>query len=81
MTETATQNLGSVGELTESYSAGVASASASAALPVTSFGLTLNVQATASLDAKVLIAYLAAKLGGPIPAEVAAFLESVLAAT
>lgn len=79
--ETATQKIGSVGQVTENFDKGVASASGSAALPPTNFGLSVGVQVTASLDAKILIGFLAAKIGGPIPAEVAAFLEATLAAT
>lgn len=73
------QKLGNIAVLDESYSKGVVSASGSAALPVNAFGLSLGVQVNATLDAKILIGYLAAKIGGPIPAEVAAFLESALA--
>lgn len=75
------QKLGSVGQADESYSKGVASASASVAVPQTSYGLTLKLTAEADLDAKVLIGYLAAKIGGPVPAEVASFLESALGST
>lgn len=75
------QNIGSVGNATETYSKGVASAVATVAVPQTSYGLTLKVSAEADLDAKVLVAYLAAKIGGPVPAEVAAFIELALGAT
>jgi hypothetical protein len=77
----ATQPLGSFGSASEDYSAGVGSASASAAIPATTFGLSGQVQVTVSLDAKILIGYLAGKIGGPVPAEVAAFLEAALAAS
>jgi hypothetical protein len=75
------QNLGTMGQVVESYSKGVVSAAANANLPATAFGLSLTLQANVSLDAKVLIGYLAAKIGGPVPAEVAAFLETALAVT
>lgn len=74
------QQLGNVGQAVESYSKGVASASANLAVAQTAYGLSAKVGLELDLDAKVLIAYLAAKIGGPIPAEVAAFLESALAA-
>jgi hypothetical protein len=79
--EQATQALGSLGTATESLSAGVASAKASGALAQTAWGLSLNVSVEADLDAKKLIGYLAGKIGGPIPAEVATFLEAALATT
>lgn len=75
------QNIGSVGKASESYSKGVATASAEVALPNTSFGLTVSLEANVSLDAKVLIAFLATKVGGPVPAEVASFIEAALAVT
>jgi hypothetical protein len=81
MTEQASQNLGSVATVTESYSAGVGSAGIAANLPQTVWGLSGNVALNLKLDASVLIAYLAAKIGGPIPTEVAAFLEATLKAT
>lgn len=81
MPESATQKLGDFGSATESLAAGVASVAASAALPLNAFGLSLSVEVKAALDAKVLIGYLAAKIGGPVPSEVAAFLEAALAAT
>lgn len=74
------QALGNVGKADESYAKGVASASVSVAVPATSYGLSLNVSVGANLDAKILIAYLAAKIGGTVPAEVASFLEAALAA-
>ncbi len=77
----AEQQLGTFGEVTETFSKGVAKATLSAALPPTSFGLKLNVSVDGSLDAKSLIDYLAAKIGGPVPAEVASFIEAALALT
>lgn len=79
--EQATQQIGSVGSVTESFSAGVAAVEASLVLPQTAWGLSGSLPLKLSLDSKVLIAYLAAKIGGPIPAEVASFLEMALAAT
>jgi len=76
--ESASQNIGSDVKVSESLAAGVVSVSGSAALPATDFGLTLSVQVTGGLDASVLISFLAAKIGGPVPAEVAAFLEAAL---
>jgi hypothetical protein len=73
------QNIGNVGQVTESYSKGVVSATGAVALPANPWGLTVGLQVNASLDAKILIAYLAAKVGGPVPATVAEFLESALA--
>ncbi len=81
MSEQVSQSLPNLGSVSESYAAGVASANASLALPETAWGLTIAVQASASLDAKKLIGYLAAKAGGPVPAEVASFIEAALAAT
>lgn len=75
------QKLGSFGDVQESYAKGVASLSATAALPATEFGLQVSVKLEGSIDAKVLVAYLAAKIGGPVPAEVASFLETALALT
>lgn len=75
------QKLGSVGVADESFSKGVASTSASAEIPATSFGLSGSVQLKLDLDAKILVGYLAAKIGGPVPAEVASFIELALAAT
>lgn len=75
------QAIGSYGKLDETYSKGVASASGSFSAPANEFGLSLSLQLKADLDAKTLVAYLAAKVGGPIPAEVAAFIESALAIT
>ena len=75
------QKLGSFGDATETFSAGVAKAAVTAVLPATSFGLTGSVQVALSLDAGTLIAFIAAKIGGPVPAEVAAFLEAALKAT
>lgn len=75
------QALGTLGQVTETYSGGVASAQVAVNVPQTSYGLSINVQATASLSATTLIGYLAAKIGGPVPAEVAAFLEMALKAT
>lgn len=74
------QKIGSVGDIQESYSKGVVSVQGSAAFPANSFGLSLKVSIEGDLDAKVLIGYLAQKIGGPIPAEVASFLELALAA-
>jgi hypothetical protein len=62
----------------ESYSKGVAQATATVAVPQTAWGLSLDVTAVAKLDAPTLIGYLAGKIGGPIPAEVALFLETAL---
>ena len=75
------QNLGTLGTVTESYAAGVAGVVVAAALPPTAFGLQFNLSLSGSLDASTLIGYLAGKVGGPIPAEVAAFLELALKAT
>lgn len=75
------QKLGSVGLADESYAKGVASAKASVTVPSTAYGLKLNVSVEADLDASVLIGYLAGKIGGPIPAEVASFIELALKAT
>jgi hypothetical protein len=75
------QNIGNVGIVTESYAAGVASAVVAVAVPPTSYGLNVKLSAELDLDAKVLIGYLAAKIGGPVPAEVATFIEGALAAT
>ncbi len=75
------QSLGNLGSASETYAKGVAGASAVLNLPATAFGLSLSIQANASLDAKILVAYLAAKIGGPVPAEVASFIELALAAT
>lgn len=75
----AKQELGSFGEVSESYSAGVGSVSASAALPKTAFGLSAKISIEADLDAKDLIEYLAQKIGGPVPETVAQFLEAALA--
>lgn len=74
----AEQNIGSVGSVTESYSKGVASVDAEVKLPQTSYGLEVVVSIKGDLDASKLIAYLAGKIGGPIPAEVASFLEGAL---
>lgn len=79
--EEATQKLGALGSVQESYAAGVASVSGSVALPATAFGLSASADLKLSLDAKALIEYIAAKIGGPVPAEVAAFLEMALKAT
>jgi hypothetical protein len=65
---------------TESFASGVASAKVSVLVPQTAWGLTLKLPLELDLDATVLIAYLAAKIGGPIPAEVAVFLETALKA-
>lgn len=77
----ADQTLNQFVSTSESYAAGVASAKASVSVPQTSYGLTLKISAEADLDAGTLIGYLAAKIGGPIPAEVAVFLESALKST
>ncbi len=74
----AEQKLGSVGEATETYAKGVASTSVAITPIATAFGLLLSGQLNASLDASVLIAYLAAKIGGPVPAEIASFLETAI---
>jgi len=80
--EQATQSLpDGLGELSESYAAGVASAECSVVLPKTAFGLSLTLDVKGSLDATVLIPYLAAKAGGEVPAEIAKWLTKVLAAT
>jgi hypothetical protein len=75
------QKIGSVGSASESYAKGVASADASVSVPQNAFGLSVSLQLNVSLDAKILIGYLAGKIGGPVPAEVASFLELALAAT
>jgi hypothetical protein len=75
------QSIGNVGNAVESYAKGVASAVATVAVPQTAYGLTLKISAEADLDSAVLIAYLAAKIGGVVPAEVAAFLELALKST
>lgn len=81
MSESATQKLGSVGTATETFAAGVETAAVAVSLPETAWGLTVGVQANQSLDAKKMITYMAAKIGGPIPAEVAVFVDSYLAAS
>lgn len=73
------QKIGDVGVMDESYAKGVASVTATISVPSTSYGLSIKISAEADLDAKILIGYLAGKIGGPIPAEVAAFLENALA--
>ncbi len=75
------QNLGNLGKVDESYAKGVANASVTFALPTNSFGLSVKANIEADLDAKTLVAFLAAKIGGPIPAEVASFIEAALAIT
>lgn len=74
------QAIGNVGKADETYSKGVAGASVSLAVLPTAYGLSFGVSVNASLDAKILIGYLAARIGGPVPAEVALFLETALAA-
>ena len=74
----AEQKLGSVGEATETYAKGVATASVAITPVTTAFGLSLSGQLNVSQDAALLIAYLAAKIGGPVPAEIASFLETAL---
>ena len=73
------QKIGDVGSISETFATGVAAVSAQLNLPATTFGLQIGVAVNGTLDAKILIAYLAAKIGGPIPAEVASFLEAALA--
>lgn len=75
------QAIGSLGQAVESFSKGVASASAGVAVAQTAYGLSLKLSVEADLDASVLVAFLAAKIGGPIPAEVATFIEMALKAT
>lgn len=75
------QKLGNVGVADESYADGVATAKATVSVPQTAYGLKLNVSIEADMDASVLVGYLAAKIGGPIPAEVASFIELALKAT
>lgn len=75
------QKLGNIGVADESYASGVAKATATVSVPQTSYGLTLKLSAEADLDAAVLIDFLAKKIGGPVPAEVASFLELALKAT
>lgn len=75
------QKVGNYAVADESYSAGVATAKATVAIPETKYGLKVNVSVEADLDAKTLVGYLAAKIGGPVPTEVAAFIESALAVT
>lgn len=75
------QKVGNFITADESYAAGVAGAKAVATVPQTAYGLKLNVSVEADLDAGVLIGYLAGKIGGPVPAEVASFLQLALKAT
>ena len=75
------QQIGSLGSITESYAAGVVSAAGSLAIPPTSFGLGGSVQLSLTLSAPLLIAYLASKIGGAVPADVATFIEAALKAS
>lgn len=75
------QNLGTFGTATESYSKGVASAQVQGNLPANAFGLSLQVSVTGSINAETLISYLAGKIGGAVPAEVASFINLALSAT
>ena len=80
MPEAAEQKIGNVGSASESFAAGIAKASVAADLPPMSFGLKASVQVNLELDSSALIEFLAKKIGGPVPAEVASFLEMALKA-
>ncbi len=74
-----TQKVGNVGQVEESFTAGIATVKGDVALPKTAFGLTIKVGVEADLDSTTLIEYLAAKAGGPVPEAVAKFIEGALA--
>jgi hypothetical protein len=75
------QQIGNYVKADETFSGGIATAKVTAAVPQTSYGLKLNVTIEADMDAGVLIGYLAGKIGGPVPAEVASFIQLALKAT